>query len=50
MERSPKFEIVKGYYERGLWNAQMVNNAVGRWITQEEAAELLGAEKEEAEC
>ena len=38
-----KFEKVKHYYENGLWTEQMVLNAIGRWITQEEADEILGA-------
>jgi len=39
---SPKFNTVKSYYDRGLWNATMVQNAVDKWITEEEAAEILG--------
>lgn len=46
MEHSPKFEIVKSYYDRGLWSAQMVENAVGRWITEEEAREILAQKGE----
>ena len=46
MEHSPKFEIVKSYYDRGLWNARMVENAVGRWITEEEAQEILAQKGE----
>lgn len=42
---SPKFEKVKEYYESGRWNRQMVLNAVGRWITQEEADIILGIDK-----
>ena len=42
MEHSPKFEKVKDYYDRGLWNEKMVRNAVGKWITAEEADEILG--------
>ena len=42
MNHSPKFEIVKSYYDRGLWDADRVRNAVGKWITAEEAAEILG--------
>lgn len=33
---SPKFELVKRYYDEGLWSAERVRNAVGKWITQEE--------------
>lgn len=40
-EHSPKFETVKSYYDNGLWNKTMVQNAVGRWITEEEAREIL---------
>lgn len=40
-EHSAKFEKVKGYYDRCLWNRQMVMNAVGKWITAEEAEEIL---------
>lgn len=42
MEHSEKFEKVRGYYDAGLWSAAMVRNAVGKWITEEEAAEILG--------
>lgn len=38
---SPKYELVKGYYQRGLWSADRVRAAVGRWITAEEAVEIL---------
>lgn len=37
-----KFEKVRDYYNRGLWNAEMVQNAVGKWITAEEAASITG--------
>lgn len=46
MEHSEKFETVKSYYDRGLWNATMVENAVGRWITEEEAQEILAQKGE----
>lgn len=42
MEHSPKYELVKSYYERGLWSEARVRKAVGKWITAEEAAEILG--------
>lgn len=38
---SAKYELVKGYYDKGLWNAERVQNAVGKWITQEECDEIL---------
>jgi len=40
-----KLERVKIYYERGLWNKTMVENAVKKgWITEEQAAEILAEE------
>lgn len=42
MYHSPKFDLVKSYYDRGLWDADRVRNAVGKWITQEECEEILG--------
>lgn len=44
MEHSAKFEKVKGYYDDGLWNKKMVMNAIGKWITDDEAREILGEE------
>lgn len=38
---SKNFNKVKDYYLSGKWNAQMVRNAIGRWITEEEAEEIL---------
>ncbi len=31
-----RYETVKTYYDRGLWTEQMVKNAVGRWITEDQ--------------
>ena len=43
MEHSPKFEKVKNYYDKGLWNEEMVRNAVVKgWITEEEYSEIVG--------
>ena len=42
MEHSKKFQTVKSYYEKGLWTETMVRNAVGRWITEDEAGEIIG--------
>lgn len=42
MKHSVKFPLVKDYYEKGLWTEQMVRNAVGKWITEAEAQEILG--------
>lgn len=41
--QSPKFETVKTYFLQGLWNSEMLLNAVDRWITSAEYAEILGA-------
>ena len=40
--RSSKFELVAYYYRNKLWNKGMVRQAVGRWITEQEAIEILG--------
>ena len=41
--KSPKFEKVKSYYDRGLWNKRMVHDAVVKgWITEEEYEEIVG--------
>ena len=39
---SDKYSLVKNYYDRGLWSADRVIKAIGRWITEEEAEEILG--------
>lgn len=42
-EHSPKFELVKHYYETGQWKIKAVRNAVIRgWITEEEFEEITG--------
>ena len=40
---SPKFEKVRHYFEIGLWNETMVKNAIDRWITSEEAEQILNS-------
>ena len=47
MKQSPKFELVKWYYDHDRWNSAMVKNAVGRWITAEEYREITGEEYQE---
>lgn len=43
MRHSQKFDKVKGYYDRGLWNITMVRNAVVKnWITAVEFEEITG--------
>lgn len=39
---SKNFEKVNRYYSASLWSLGMVRNAVGRWITEEEFAEITG--------
>lgn len=39
---SKNYNKVKNYYNAGLWSLGMVRNAVGRWITAEEFAEITG--------
>ena len=39
---SKNFELVKDYYDRGLWSKQRVYNAVGKWITAEEYELITG--------
>lgn len=53
MEHSKNYNKVKGYYEAGLWTEKMVRNAAKNpaanpWITEAEADEILGADKEAA--
>ena len=42
MAQSKNYIKVKHYYERGLWDAERVRAAVGKWITQEECDRILG--------
>jgi len=43
MEHSPKFDKVKKYYDEGLWNKEMVRNAVTKgWIRADEYEEITG--------
>ena len=42
---SVKYELVRDYYLRGLWSADRVQSAVGKWITQEEADAIMGGVK-----
>lgn len=47
-EHSAKFERVKRYYDAGLWTKQMVLNAVGKWITAAEYAEITAEQQKAA--
>ena len=43
MDHSPKFELVKGYYNCGMWSKKAVKNAVKKaWITAPEYEEIVG--------
>ena len=42
---SVKYLLVKSYFDRGLWSADRVRAAVGKWITEDEATEILEGEK-----
>ena len=40
---SPKYEMIRDYYDQGLWNEKKVRNAVVKgWITPEEYKEITG--------
>ncbi len=41
---SDRFELVKKYFGKGLWDEARVRNAVGRWITAEEFYMITGKE------
>lgn len=43
---SAKYELVKSYYDRGLWSEARVRAAVGKWITADEANLILGGADE----
>lgn len=44
MEHSPMFDKIKSYYDRGLWTAEQVRNAVIKGkITEAEYEEIVGA-------
>ena len=42
-EHSPKFEMIKGFYDSGMWSKKAVRNAVKKeWITAAEYEEITG--------
>lgn len=45
MENSPNFQKVSEHYRFNRWNEQMVLNAVGKWLEQWEADEILSQER-----
>lgn len=47
---SKRFETVKGYYDRGIWNKERVYKAVEcGWITAAECVEICGSAPETTE-
>ena len=47
VEHSPKFELVKEYYNSAMWKKKAVKNAVVKgWITAAEYAEIVGEDYE----
>lgn len=46
-DRSAKYHRVKDYFDKGLWNKEMVRNAAGRWITETEAEEIISGVRPE---
>lgn len=48
-EHSPKYELVKNYYNTGKWGKKAVRNAVIKeWITAEEYEEITGEPYEDS--
>ncbi len=39
-------EMIKRWYRLGLWDVSMVENAVGRILTREEAEEIISSKEE----
>lgn len=46
MKHSANFEKVKTYYDRGMWPSKRVLTAIGKWITEAEAKEILREEQQ----
>lgn len=38
---SKHYEKVKNYYLHNIWSEQMVRNAIGKWITEDECEMIL---------
>lgn len=43
------YDKIKKWYKQGLWTEEMVRNAVGKVLTQNQANEIIGAALEVAE-
>ena len=49
-QESPRYAIVKRYYDKGFWTEEMVRNAVKqKWITEDELQQLIVPVEEPAE-
>lgn len=45
---SKNYELVKNFYDRGLWNKEQVKNAVVKsWITKSEYKKITGEDYDE---
>lgn len=43
MNKSPKYDLVKKYYDAGLWSfAQVACAVIKKWITAEEFEKITG--------
>ena len=40
-QKSLKYNDIQNYYSHKLWTTKMVKDAVGRWLTEAEAREIL---------
>lgn len=42
-EHSPKFQLIRRWFNRGFWNAEMVQDAVTKgWLREDERMEIVG--------
>lgn len=44
-KHSAKYQLVKSFFDRGLWSEARVRNAVGLWITEKESQQILEENK-----
>lgn len=41
-KESPRYAIVKRYYDKGFWTEDMIRNAVKqKWITEDELQQII---------
>ena len=49
-QESPRYAIVKRYYDKGYWTEEMVRNAVKqKWITEDELQQIIVPAEEPVE-